>query len=108
MRLVYASIPLSNGSQTWPEHPQVLIPISKLSPSSLVTYEIRLQGLRGHLGITGCDFEGSLSAPRATPVLENLEDWIEGVRGTTVALPYYIKTEKAEPNQKTKKKEDTR
>ncbi|KAM0216038.1 hypothetical protein ACHAPQ_003267 [Fusarium lateritium] len=44
-----------------------------------------------HLGIPDCDFQRSLLEPGTTPLPENLEDWIEGIPGTSIALPYYRK-----------------
>lgn len=49
----------------------------------------RLHALLEKLGIPGCRFERSLLQPGTIPLPECVLDWIEGISGSTLALPYF-------------------
>ncbi|KAM0474763.1 hypothetical protein ACHAP7_007724 [Fusarium lateritium] len=87
VKLMYLSIPWHSSS----ECVSALIPYHRCDPHTGATYPEILQALLKHLGIPDCDFQRSLLEPGTTPLPENLEDWIEGIPGTSIALPYYRK-----------------
>lgn len=93
VRLFYISIPWCNGTYQWLQHPWAIV--LRLRPPFMpgLTYENRLERFLNQRGMPDCKFERSLLKPGTTPLPECVLDWIEGIPGTTGALPYYIKDE---------------
>jgi hypothetical protein len=78
-------------------HPWALVFHHRPLPQYGFTYESLLKTLLAELGIPDCDFKRSLLKSGTTPIPECLWDWIAGLPGKTVALPYLISEAKEEP-----------
>jgi hypothetical protein len=114
VQLQYITIPWKDpGRSMGLSHPWALvlrsrhgIPRGYNSALARSTNAQRVQYLLEKIRIPDCQFERSLLRPDTVPMPESVLDWIEGIPGSTLALPYRCMDFRVQVQSKGEQQED--